>query len=170
MRRQSTALFGTTGAIARADLEYQISGRTSVGADYSFMYFGYTRGFGNSGIQSAGFNYSAKISRNLQLSARIGAARAASTSLNEVTLAPAIAALVGESGGKQIAHALHYSPAVQVQLARSFRRSEFSLFYGDQIMPGNGVYATSRSNGGELHLVIPVCISGISPCTVRITG
>ena len=148
VRRQSTALYGTTGAIARADLEYQISWRTTVGVDYSFTYFGYTRGFGNSEMQSVGVNYSAKISRNVQLSARIGAARAASTSRNEVILAPAVAALVGETVGIQSAHALTYSPAVQVQLARAFRRSEFSMSYADQIMPGNGVYTASHSNGG----------------------
>ena len=149
VRRQSSALYGVTGAVARADLEYRINRHTTVGADYRFTYFDYTRGFGSTDIHSVGLNYSTQISRHVQLSARIGGARVESTSLTEVTLDPAIAALLGESEAIQAAYRLNYVPDVQVRLADTFRRSQFMLEYLDQVVPGNGVYLTSRNNSGN---------------------
>lgn len=149
VRRQSSALYGVTGAVARGDLEYRISRHTTVGADYRFTYFDYTRGFGNTDIQSVGLNYSTQITRHVQLSARIGGARVESTSLTEVTLDPAIAALLGESETIQAAYRLNYVPDVQVRLADTFRRSQLMLEYLDQVVPGNGVYLTSRNNSGN---------------------
>ena len=148
VRRQSTALYGMTGAVARGDLEYRISRHSTLGADYRYTYFDYTRGFGNSDIHSVGFNYSTQMSPHVQLSARIGGARVESQSLTEVTLDPAVAALLGESVGIQAAHRLNYVPDVEVRLTDSFRRSQFTLAYLDQVVPGIGVYLTSRNNSG----------------------
>jgi|HubBroStandDraft_1064217.scaffolds.fasta_scaffold04224_4 hypothetical protein len=149
IRRQSTALYGMTGAVARGDLEYRISRHSTLGADYRFTYFDYTQGFGNTEVQSVGLNYSTQLSPHVQVSARIGGARVESTSLTEVTLNPAIAALLGESVGIQAAYRLNYVPDVEVRLTDTFRRSQFSLAYLDQVVPGNGVYLTSRNNSGN---------------------
>jgi hypothetical protein len=149
VRRQSTALYGMTGAVARGDLEYRISRHSTLGADYRFTYFDYTKGFGNTDIQSVGFNYSTQFSPHVQLSARIGGARVESTSLTEVTLDPAIAALLGESLAIQAAYRLNYVPDMQVRLMDTFRRSQFTLEYRNQVVPGNGVYLTSRNNTGN---------------------
>ena len=149
VRRQSTALYGMTGATARGDLEYRLSRHSTLGADYRFTYFDYTRGFGNTDIQSVGFNYSTQFSPHVQLSARIGGARVESTSLTEVTLDPAIAALLGESVAIQAAYRLNYVPDMQVRLMDTFRRSQFTLEYLNQVVPGNGVYLTSRNNSGS---------------------
>jgi hypothetical protein len=40
-------------------------------------------------------------------------------------------------------------PDVQVRLTDTFRRSQFTLAYSDQVVPGNGVYLTSRNNSGS---------------------
>jgi hypothetical protein len=149
VRRQSSALYGVTGAVARGDLEYRISRHTTLGADYRFTYFDYTRGFGSTDIHSVGLNYSTQLSRHVQLSARIGGARVESTSLTEVTLDPAIAALLGESEAIQAAYHLNYVPDVQVRLTDTFRQSQFTLAYLDQVVPGNGVYLTSRNDSGN---------------------
>jgi hypothetical protein len=149
VRRQSSALYGMTGAVARGDLEYRISRHSTLGADYRFTYFDYTRGFGNSNIQSVGLNYSTQFSRHVQLSARIGGARVESTSLAEVALDPAIAALLGESDAIQAAYRLNYVPDMQVRLLDTFRRSNFTLAYLNQVVPGNGVYLTSRNNSAD---------------------
>lgn len=149
VRRQSTALYGMTGGGAHGDLEYRISRHSTIGADYRFTYFAYTRGFGNTDIHSVGFNYSAQLTRHVQLSARIGGARVESTSLTEVTLDPAIAALLGESEAIQAAYRLNYVPDMQARLTDTFRRSQFTLAYLNQVVPGNGVYLTSRNESGN---------------------
>lgn len=149
VRREATALYGMTGAVARGDLEYRITRHSTLGVDYRYTYFDFTRAFGNSDIQSVGLNYSTQISRRVQISARIGGARVESRSLTEVTLDPALAALLGESVAIQEAHLVHYAPDMQVRLMDSFRRSQFTLAYVNGVTPGNGVYLTSRVNSGS---------------------
>jgi hypothetical protein len=151
VRRESSALYGSTGAGAHGDLQYRISRHTTIGADYSYMYFGYTRGFGNSDIHSVGISYSAQISPHLQLSANIGGTRVESTSLADITLDPAVAARLGESEAIQAAYHLNYVPAIQAQLANTFRRSQFTLSYNNRVTPGNGVYTISRNNTGGAY-------------------
>jgi hypothetical protein len=97
-----------------------------------------------------GFNYSTQVSRQVQLSARIGGARLESNSLTEVALDPALAALLGESVSIQAAHTLNYVPDMQVRLSDTFRHSQFTLEYLNQVVPGNGVYLTSRNNSGNV--------------------
>ena len=150
VRRQSTALYGMAGAVARGDLEYRMTRHSTVGADYRFTYFDYTKGYGNTYMQSVGVNYSTQFSRQLQLSARIGGARVESHSLAEVTLDPAIAALLGESVSIQAAYRANYVPDMQVRLTDTFRRSQFTMAYLNEVVPGNGVYLTSRSNTGNV--------------------
>lgn len=151
VRRRSTALYGMAGAVAHADLEYRISRHSTLGVDYRYSYFDYTRGFGNSNIHSVGFNYSTQLSRHVQLSARIGGARVESQSLTVVTLDPAIAALLGESVGIQAAYRLNYAPDMQVRLTDTLRRSQFTVAYSNEVIPGNGVYLTSRNNSGSAY-------------------
>jgi hypothetical protein len=151
VRREASALYGMTGAVARGDLEYRVSRHSTLGADYRFTYFDYTRGFGNTAIQSIGFNYSTQLSREVQLSARIGGARLTSNSLTEVALSPALAALLGESVAVQAAYILNYVPDMQVRLSDTFRHSQFTLEYLNEVTPGNGVYLTSRNNSGNAY-------------------
>ena len=149
VRRESTALYGMTGAVARGDMEYRVSRHTTIGADYRFTYFDYTHAFGDTDIQSVGFDFSTQFSRTLQLSARIGGAHVSSSSLTDVTLSPAIAALLGESQAIQAAFHSNYVPDVEIRLSENFRHSQFSLEYLNQVTPGNGVYLTSRNNTGS---------------------
>src|ERR1700722_17842899 len=148
VRRQSNALYGLTGYDAHGDLQYRIRRHTTIGVDYRFTHFEYTMGFGNSNIQSVGINYSTQLTRRLQLSARIGGARVASNSLEEVPLDPAIAALLGVSVGVQAAYQLHYAPDVTARLTESLRQSQFNLAFTDNVNPGNGVYLTSKTESG----------------------
>ena len=98
----------------------------------------------------------------MQLSARIGGARVESVSLTEVTLDPVIATLLGESVAIQAAYRLNYAPDMQVHLADTFRRSQFTLAYSDQVNPGNGIYSHPGTIPGAPFIAIPACTTGIS--------
>jgi len=145
MRYQSTALYGTTVASARADMEYRVTRHSTLGVDYRFTYYSYTKGFGNTDINSVGLNYSTQFTRHLQLSARIGGARVQSLSLAEVQINPVVAALLGETVGIQVAHQLSYVPDIMARLTETFRRSTLGVSYINGVSPGNGVYLSSRS-------------------------
>jgi len=146
VRRQSSALFGMTGGVARGDLEYRISRHSTVGADFRYTYYDYTQAFGNSIVESVGADYSTQFSPHVQLSARVGGARVSSQSLTAVNLSPALAALLGETTSVQAAYQQSYVPDVEVRLSDTFRRALFSLSYTDQVIPGNGIYLTSRND------------------------
>ena len=145
VRRQSSALYGSTGASARADVEYRVTRHSTLGADYRFTHYSYTKGFGNTDIQSVGLNYSSQFTRHLQLSARVGGARVESLSLQVVQIDPAVAALLGETEGIQAAHRITYAPDMSAELANTFRHSAFSVIFANGMTPGNGVYLTSRT-------------------------
>jgi len=49
----------------------------------------------------------------------------------------------------QAAYRLNYVPDMQVRLTDTLRRSIFMLAYLNQVVPGNGVYLTSRNNTGN---------------------
>jgi hypothetical protein len=148
VRREATSLYGLSGYDAHGDLQYRMRRHTTLGLDYRFTYFQYTRAFGNSDIHSVGINYSTQLTHRLQIGARIGGARVESTSLEQVTLDPAIAALLGTSVGIQAAYQLHYAPDVTARLTESLRHSQFSLLFTDSVNPGNGVYLTSKMESG----------------------
>ena len=144
VRRESSALYGLTGYDAHGDVQYRMRRHTTIGADYRYTHFGYTQGFGSSDIHSVGINYATQLTHRLQVAARLGGARVESLSLVEVTIDPAIAALLGTSVGIQAAYQLHYVPDLSVRLTDSLRRSQLSLTFTDGVNPGNGVYLTSR--------------------------
>jgi hypothetical protein len=148
VRRQSTALYGLTGYDAHGDLQYRLRRHTTIGADYRFTHFEYTQGFGNSYIHSIGLNYSTRLTRHVQFSTRLGGARVESASLEQVTLDPAIAALLGVSVGIQAVHQVHYVPDLTARLTDTFRGSQLTLSFNDNVNPGNGVYLTSRMESG----------------------
>jgi hypothetical protein len=145
VRRRSTALYGSTEGSARADMEYRLTRHSTLGVDYRFTYYSYTKGFGNTDINSVGLNYSTQFTRHLQLSARIGGARVQSLSLAEVPIDPVVAALLGETVGIQVAHQLSYVPDIMARLTDTFRRSTLGVSYINGVSPGNGVYLSSRS-------------------------
>ena len=146
VRRRSSALYGVTAGIARADMEYRISRHSTIGLDYRFVHYDYTKGFGTTDIHSVGVNYSTALSPHVQFSARLGGARADSSTLEVVTLDPAVAALLGVTTGIQAAYRLNYVPDIQARLSDTFRRSQLALSYINTVVPGNGVFVTSRNN------------------------
>ena len=122
MRRQSTALYGLTGAVARGDLEYRMTRHTTLGADYRFTYFDYTRGFRRIHRYNRWVSTTAPSCRAIvQFSARMAARAWRVQSLTQVALDPAMAALLGESVAIQAAYQLNYVPDIEARLTDTFR-------------------------------------------------
>ena len=147
-----------TGGVARGDLEYRISRHSTLGADYRFTYLRLHQGFGNSDISARSASITARNSRRTCNYPRASAARVwRAQSLTEVALDPAIAALLGETEAIQAAYRLNYVPDMQVRLTDTFRQSQFTLAYLNQVIPGNGVYLTSRNNSGNVSYSYTRC-------------
>jgi hypothetical protein len=145
IRRHSKALSGTTGFIANGDMQYRLTRRTTIGATYVFDHFSYTRLFGSSDIHGAAASYSARLTRNLEISGYGGFMRVESLFLQEIPIDPAIAAILGIAGGgsAQIRHTITYIPNVNARLSRTFHNGVVYLSGGRTVTPGNGLFVTS---------------------------
>ena len=144
VRRQYQALAGLNGYSARAGAAYRLTRRQTIGGTYQQTHFDFQRTFGNAQLQTATLEYSIALSRTLDLEMQIGGSRLNLTGLSEVTLDPAIAAIVGQNIAVVTFSRLSYVPLETARLLRRFNHSSLILSYSSGISPGNGVYLTSR--------------------------
>ncbi len=79
-----------------------------------------------------------------------GGTRVETLGLTQVALDPAIAAIVGRNVAVVTFFRVIYAPDVEMRLIRRFDRSSINLGYSLGVVPGNGVYLTSKQNAGTL--------------------
>lgn len=144
VRRRSSALIGSNGYSARADMAYRVSRRTTIGLDYGYMHYEFTGGFGTSDFHSAAFDASFQFGRSWEFGFRAGAGRAETTSVRRFALNPVIAFIVGQSSILVKFHSTQYLPSADARISRVIGRSIFSLNGGAGFSPGNGLYLSSR--------------------------
>jgi hypothetical protein len=144
--RRSKALASPVVAIARADAQYRLSRRVSVGGNYSFHKYTYRRGLGDATIHMAGPSLSMRVNRWLELSGMIGAARMEVKSVQNAPVDPVIAVLLGITSTRQIVHQIEYLkvPTFMVRASRGFRTGVAYAFAGHSLTPGNGLFQTSK--------------------------
>jgi hypothetical protein len=146
VRRQASALYGVTGASARADAAYRLTRRTTVAADYLFTHFGFNKAFGSSDLHSVAGNYSIQITRWWQVALRAGVLRLETLSLGVVQVDPLVAAIIGRTTGYSAFYRKDLQPTFSLQLSRQFRHATAHAAYHYGATPGNGIYLTSRQN------------------------
>jgi hypothetical protein len=142
-RRRSTALIGVNGYGGAGDAAYRVGRHQTLGIDYSFNHYDFQNQYGESDAHGVALNYAIRMGRNWELSVRAGGYRLEASRLHQVTIDPAVAAIIGISVGVEAFHRTAYLPQGGAHLTRSFRRGSLSFGYERTIMPGNGVYMTS---------------------------
>ncbi len=145
VRYQSGALVNTFGYGARASFRYRLTRTTSIGAQYQRQQFQYPGAFGQSDINSYHLLLSTQLGRLWTFSLSGGMDQVNATGLQTVTLAPAIAALLGVTTTVHTYAASSWVPSGQASLLRKFKNATLSFGYSRLILPGDGVYLTSRS-------------------------
>jgi hypothetical protein len=150
VRRQSRALAGLSGYSARSDIAYRLTRHQTVSASYEYASFDFQRTFADAALQIAALGYSIGFSRNWDLSAQAGAIRTEARGLNQISIDPAIAAIIGQSSAVVSFSRTLYLPIAEARLTRRLNRSQFTLTYSKSVTPGNGVYLTSRQTAGTL--------------------
>ena len=151
VRRRSKVLIGTNSWSARGDLAYRVSRRFTVGVDYGFTHYAFTKGFGASDIHTASGDLSFQLSRLWNLGLRAGGARVETLGLRRFAIAPILAAILGQDSILLVMHRRNYVPNIEAKLSRVFRRSNLSFGYGITVDPGNGLYLTSKSQNAVLN-------------------
>jgi hypothetical protein len=144
VRRRAAGTAGVLGAGARGDISYALSPKQVIGVSYLYSRYQFTRGIGTSEVHGAGLNYSFEPAPRWRASVMGGAFRVESLRTVSVALDPVVQAILGEATGLELFYGVNYGIMGQASLTRSFRRSSVQMNYSRQVVPGNGIYLTSR--------------------------
>lgn len=141
--RQSAALHGSVGVMAQGDAQYRITRRTTIGAGYQYMHFGFTHLLGGSDVHGVTGSYAVSLSKTLEFSGYAGVMRIESKFAESAPVDPVIAELLGIQSTSQIVHLIEWAPNASGRLARTFRTGVAYVAAGHTVSPGNGLFATS---------------------------
>jgi hypothetical protein len=147
--RQSSELIGMEGYTGRARFQYRVSRATSIGGSYERTHYQYPGSFGNADMNNYNFFLATQFGRWWTFSMQGGAYQVNTLGLQTVALDPSIALLLGVSSTEQTFLAKDWLPAGQANLSRKFKDANLTFLYSRTMSPGNGVYLTSRSEGGN---------------------
>jgi hypothetical protein len=150
VHRRSQALYGTTGEAARGDLQYRVGRHTTIGANYLFTRFGFSKGFGDTNIHTASGSYSVRFSRNLEFSGYGGISFVETKFIQSIKLDPIIAAIIGQGTATSVIYRTDIAPNVGGRLSRTFHNGAFSINAATGITPGNGLFLTSKSTSASV--------------------
>jgi len=147
-RERSSALYGVTGASARGDMQYRVTRRTTIGAQYTYTHYSYTGIFSSADIHGAVGTFATRLTQWWEFSGYAGVMRVESKFVQSIPLDPVVAALLGVSTGYNVVYSATYIPDVSARLSRTFHRGVFYLTGGRAIMPGNGLFLTTEMTTG----------------------
>jgi len=143
-RRRSSALYGVTGEDANGDVQYRISRRTTIGANYMFTHFSYNGVFSDSDFHRFSATYGVQLSRTWEFSGFGGVTRAETKFPQAVPVDPVIAALLGITQGYVVSYSVSYVPSYTGRLSKTFTRGVAYVSGGHTMTPGNGLFLTSK--------------------------
>lgn len=141
--RRSKALYGTRGDSASGDVQYRMTRRSTIGAEYEYLHFSYPGLFGGTDAHGVAASYATRLSRFWEFSSYGGFMRVESTFTQTVPVDPVIAALLGIQGAPQIVHQILTVPNLGARISRTFRTGVLYGYAGHSIIPGNGLFLTS---------------------------
>jgi hypothetical protein len=152
VRRQSAALVGVNGYNLRGTIQHRVSRATTLGVNYQHTHFDYPRSFGEANVDQAEGIYATQLSRRWTFSLTAGAYLADVAGIRQVAVDPAVQALLGVGFTYQAFSRKVIYPSGDAKLTRQFRTAALSFEYKKTVLPGNGVYLTSRSDRGWTNL------------------
>ncbi|HUA83630.1 MAG TPA: hypothetical protein VMB85_07200 [Bryobacteraceae bacterium] len=143
---QAAALIGVYGYNLSATLQHRLTRRTTVGATYQRMQFDFVKSYGYSSLNVAQLFYATALGKRWTLALNAGAFQSQVQGIQQISLNPVIAALLGQSFGYQTFQVTDYYPSGNVRLTGKFKTSELTFSYMKFVAPGNGIYLTSRED------------------------
>jgi hypothetical protein len=142
--RRSAGTADVLGASARGDISYALDPKQVIGVSYMYSRYEFTRGIGTSDTHGVGLNYSFEPAARWRASVMAGVFRVESMGTTRVAVDPVVQAILGISTGIELFHGINHGIMGQASLSHSFRRSSVQANYSRQVVPGNGIYLTSR--------------------------
>lgn len=153
-RRTGNVLFGVNGTSTNAVVSYRVSRRQTISAGHQFIFFNFTRNFGDTYGNGAFGGWAMQLGKRTDLSLQGGFLRMESLGLTSATVDPVIAALIGISRVSEVFYSVSILPTAQVSFNyRVSRLHTLSMNGGIAATPGNGIINTARSTfaGGSYY-------------------
>jgi hypothetical protein len=148
-RRRSSSLYGVTGASARGDVQYRLTRRSTIGANYTFTHYSFTRVFSGTYIHGFSGTYAVQLTKHLEFSGYAGVSHIDNTLEQVVPVSPVIAAILGITSGLTVSHTLSYVPNGSGRLSEQFHNGVAYISGGHTITPGNGLFLTSTQTNAS---------------------
>jgi len=149
VRRRSSALYGSVGAGAQADVQYRLTRSTTIGSAYGYQHFDYNHIFGGTDMHQITGTYGVRISRLMEFSAFAGAVFSESKFIQQIAIDPSIAALLGITQASLVGYGVHWEPTFSARLSRTFQRGVAYVGVSRTITPGNGLFLTSSVTAAD---------------------
>jgi hypothetical protein len=164
--RQSKSLIGTNGYGANAAVQHRLSRTTTIGAEYSRQHFQYPHLYGQSDVNSYQAVFGTQFGRRWTFSMQAGAFQTEVAGLQQVALDPSVAAIFGVASVTQTFYREDWFPSGGASLTRQFHRSSLTFSYSRTVLPGNGVYLTSRGD----NALASYSYTGIRKVSLSVSG
>ena len=145
VRRRSTALYGTVGYGATADFQYRVSAHSTMGMQYMYSRYDYTRIFGGTDVQQVAMTYAVRLTPHTEFGGYAGAEVMESKFVAQVPVDPAIAALLGIQSATYVSYTRNWQPAFSLRLSRVIFKGVAYVAAIHEVTPGNGLFLTSSA-------------------------
>jgi hypothetical protein len=147
VRRRSLALAGLDGFGGHGDVSYRLTQRQTVTVQYETSHFDFQRAFGDADVHSLTLGWSIGLGPRWDVGVQAGGSLASIRGLTQVSIDPAVAAIVGRNVAVVQFNRQITIPYLALRTTRSFAHSGLSVNASQGVSPGNGVYLTSRQTG-----------------------
>ena len=147
--RAATGLYGVLGETAVGDVQYRLSRRATIGADYNYSHYSFSHLISNSNLQGGAATFAYQLSRWWEFSGYGGFYRVETKFVQSVPVDPAVAAIIGITQSSQIVYSVRYVPNVSGRISRTFHKGVLYLTAGHLVTPGNGLFLTSEVTMGS---------------------
>ncbi len=143
IKRKNLSFISSQGANSTGRLAYQINPTQQIGVSYSYNFFFFPRGFGESHNQVLHLEYAVQFSPRWRAAIGAGVLRSENDRLARVTLDPEIAAITGQPTALEAVHRVTNRPAARATLGRQMERGALSIYYRRDVHPGNGFISSA---------------------------
>ncbi|MBZ5673410.1 MAG: hypothetical protein LAP61_04120 [Acidobacteriia bacterium] len=149
--RKATGLIGMEGYTLRGAIQRRVTKRTTLGVSYQHTHYDYPKAFGESDVNSFSGTFATQLGQFWTVNVQGGAYVVEAQGLQQVAVAPEIAALLGVQTALQTFYQKSIFPQWNGTLTRRFQRATLSFQYQSGANGGNGVYLTSRQDNGNVN-------------------
>jgi len=149
-RYQVAGLIGMDGYTLRGSIQHRLSRTKTLGVTYQHLHFDFVKQYGQSDMNMLEGFFATSIGKRWTFSLSAGGFQTEVQGVQQITLSPVIAALLGQNVGLQTFYTENFYPSGEASLSAKLKKSLVTATYAKMVVPGNGVYLTSRQDSGSL--------------------